>query len=323
MKKLLLIFLLILLAGCSATSQNPMVTPTIQPTVTLFPTVTSIFATPSVTPTLAPTFTPTATPAPLPPRTPLPTLSGEEDFLNFISFIGKEDCQLPCWAGIIPGKTSWDEAIFALRPIESVAKIKTHLDIEGLFGKENVITWSFSGDGVIANGDVGAIIANQNVVNLMSMNIEGWTTPNTNAPLGSLPLPKRFNMQSVLKEYGAPSMVFIYTFIHDEQGPLPFSVLLVYPEDHFYIIYQREAKLSGNTVVACDSDFYLELAVVDKKEKLLSVDSMKSALETKELGLQNMKPIEQVLNISPEKFHEIYSTSSPGCIIFPTKNWSP
>lgn len=321
--KFMSVVLVVILVGCSATSQKPMVTPTIQPTVTLFPTVTPIFVTPFVTPTLAPTFTPSSTSTSLPLRTPLPTLSGEEDFLNFISFIGEEDCQLPCWVGIIPGKTSWNEAIFALHPIESVAKIKIHLDVEGLFGKENVITWSFSGDGVIANGDVGAVIVNQNVVNLMSMSIEGWTTPNTNAPLGSLSLPKSFNMQSVLKEYGVPSMVFIYTFIHDQLGPLPFSVLLVYPENHFYIIYQRDAKLSGNTVEACGPDSYLELAVVDGRDKLASADAIANTPETKSVGIQNMKPVEQVLNISPEKFYEIYSTSSLGCITFPTKNWSP
>jgi hypothetical protein len=275
------------------------------------------------TATFTQTATPTATFTAPPSWTPLPTLDNQDSFLDFVAFTENNICRFPCWAGIVPGKTNWNEAVFTLQPMESVAKIKTYLDIEGLFGKENVITWSLSGDEVTINGDVGAIIANQNVINLISMNVEGSSMPSADVPSHTLPLPKRFNLQSVLGEYGVPSMVFLYTFIHYEQGPLPFSVLLVYPENHFYIIYQRDAELSGNTVVACDSDFYLELAVVDSKDKLISVDAIASTPETKGIGIENWKSVEQVLNISAEKFHEIYSTSNPGCISFPSSRWQP
>jgi hypothetical protein len=236
--------------------------------------------------------------------------------LDFISLIGNKNCKLPCWAGITPGKTNWDEAVFVLHPMQSVAKLEILTDEESIYGKANAIFWSFYSGEFKING---TFLTRSNI-SLIRMDYDSFS--NT-TPSYSLPLPERFSLQSVLTEYGVPSMVFIYTFIHDEQGPLPFQILLIYHERQFYIEYHRDAILNGNNVVACDADFYLKLTVVDNKEKLMSVDSINRALETKDLGIQNMKPIEQVLNISPEKFHEVYSSSSPSCITFPTDKWSP
>lgn len=317
-KKLSFIFLFIFLVSCSTTSQTPINILTRLPTLTSTATVTAVPPMQTLTPTLTPTMTLT----PLPSWTPLPTLVDENSFLDFISFTKNSVCKFPCWAGILPGETNWDEASFALRPMESIAKVKTYLGVEGLFGNENVITWYLSGNEVTANGDIGAIEANRNAVNLIHISVEGSSIPSENNPSHSLPLPQNFSLQSMLKVYGIPAMVFIYTFIHDEQGPLPFKVLLVYPENHFYIQYYRDAKLSGNTVVACDSDFYLELAVVDDRDKLSSADAIANTPEAS-IGIENWKPVEQVLNITPEKFHEIYSTSSPGCISFPSDRWTP
>lgn len=254
------------------------------------------------------------TAVPLLTWTPLPTLVDENSFLDFISFTKNTVCKFPCWAGIVPGKTSWDEAIFALRPMEAVSTLNVLPNEESSYGLVNTISWYLYGGDFRAEGK----FLTGNDISLIRMNYESFSE---NTPSYSLPLPERFNLESLLSEYGVPSMVFLYTFIHYEQGPLPFQILLIYPEHQFYIEYHRDAKLNGNNVMACDADFYLRLAVVDDKEKLASTDSMNRALETKDLGLQNMKTVEQVLNISPAKFYEIYSSSNPECISFPVSLW--
>jgi hypothetical protein len=261
----------------------------------------------------------TATVTALPSWTALPTLADQNGFLDFIAFTENSICKFPCWAGIVPGKTNWDAAVFALRPMQSVAKLEILTDEESIYGKANAIFWYLYGGEFRVDG---TFLTGSNV-SLTRMSIESFSEPTATNPSHSLSLPRRFNMQSVLKEYGVPSMVFIYTFIHDQPGPLPFKVLLVYPENHFHIKYHRDAKLSGNTVMACDSDFYLEVTVVDDRDKLVSADIIAKTPETKSLGIENWKPVEQVLMITPEKFYEIYSTSDPGCMIFPTNNWLP
>ena len=314
--KLSFLFTVMFLVSCSTSNQSPIDTST--RISALASTAIGTVAPPTLTSIPASTVTVT----PLPSWTPLPTLVDEDSFLDFISFT-KNSCKFPCWAGIHPSETDWDKALVALRPMESMAKFETYIGVEGLFGKENVVTWYLSGNEFTVNGDIGAIVANRNRVNLIHINVVGSSKPSADHPSESFPLPQSLNLQSVLKEYGVPAMVFLYTFIHDEPGPLPFSVLLVYPENQFYIIYQRNAKLSGNTVAACGPEFYLELGVVDNKDKLLSADTIAHNPETTDIGIENWKPVQQVLSLSPEKFHAIYSASMTECMSFSSDLWRP
>jgi hypothetical protein len=315
------IFLILTVLACNP--QIPTLTSQQAATVTPFdlpstwtpgPTLTLTAASP--TPTFTQTLTPTITFTPPPSRIPLPTLVDQNSFLDFISFTENSICNFPCWASIVPGQTNWDEAVFALRPMQSVADLDILTNEESTFGKANGITWYLYGGTFRVDGH---FLTEKNT-SLIRLSFESFSE---GIPSYSIPLPKRFNLQSVLTEYGAPAMVFIYTFIHDEQGPLPFQVVLIYPENQFYIEYHRDAKLNGSNVVACDADFYLKLTVVDNKEKLISIDSIKNTTEAQDLGLQNMKPVEEVLGISPEKFHEIYSASTTECITFPINLWKP
>ena len=199
--------------------------------------------------------------------------------------------------------------------MESIANTyKTYTGVEGAFGKENVIVWSMSGNNVTVYGNVHATAENQNTVNMIYMTVVG----------SSLPLPQNLDLQSLLREYGIPSMVFMYTYIHHEQAPLPLKILLIYPENQFYITYYREAKLSGNMVVACDPDLLLELVIVDNKDKLISEDTIANTPVTQGgIRLEDWKSVEQVLHISPEKFHEIYAASATECMTFPSEIWEP
>jgi hypothetical protein len=208
--------------------------------------------------------------------------------------------------------------------MESIAQYKTHVGIEGAFGKENVIVWFLSDENSSVDGNIHAIAAKQNTVNMIYMTVVGSSMPTASDSSGSPPLPPSFDLQSVLREYGIPSMVFIYTYVHHEQAPLPLKILLIYPENQFYITYYREAKLSENSVVACGPHLLLELVVVDSKDKLISEDVISNTPVTQGgIRLKDWKAVEQVLRISPEKFHEIYAASATECMTFPSKIWEP
>lgn len=301
-KKLLFLFIFILLVSCSTATE------------------TAAFS----TLTAAPVSTSTMNVTLVPSSTPLPSLVDESSFLEFISFTKNGVCKLPCWAGVYPGESNWDETLLALSPMKSIANFKTHLGGEGAFGKENVIVWFLSGNNVTIDGNIHAVATNQNVVSMIYMTVAGSSMPSTGNLSRSLPLPPNFDLQSVLREYGIPSMVFIYTDIHHDQAPLPLKILLIYSQNQFYITYYREAKLSGHMVVACDPDVLLELVVVDSKDKLISEDVIANTPETQGgLRLKDWKTVEQVLRIPPEKFHEIYTASATACMTFPSALWEP
>lgn len=94
-----------LLFGCSIQDQ-PTQAP---PSATGMPSPSS---TPTSTPRPAPTAPPTQTPTPIPTDTPtpLPTLDPDEVEAYVREMLQTNaGCELPCWWGITPGETSWEE----------------------------------------------------------------------------------------------------------------------------------------------------------------------------------------------------------------------
>lgn len=67
-----------------------------------------------------------ATPAPAGEATPEPAPRLQsEAFLNDDSLLTGEPCAAPCWRGITPGETAWEEAISILEADETLGDIRT------------------------------------------------------------------------------------------------------------------------------------------------------------------------------------------------------
>lgn len=101
---LLLVLSLQILAACSNNAQPEIVdTPSVVKN-------TEVVVTPTPIPTL------TSTPSPM----PLPTLTAQEK-IDRVAELQKDNggCTYPCWWGITPGLTTWEEAEAILSPIES------------------------------------------------------------------------------------------------------------------------------------------------------------------------------------------------------------
>jgi hypothetical protein len=85
---------------------------------------------PSLTETVSPTNTVTLTPIPQQPPvtpsftwTPINTLDSQErEETLFANFTNNGGCNLPCWWGIIPGETSWEEVQTKLSPLGTMFK---------------------------------------------------------------------------------------------------------------------------------------------------------------------------------------------------------
>ena len=114
----LLLSLFLVTTGCSnrAVLITLQTTPTIvasTPVSTLTPTKPLLTLTRISTPTLTPLLTNTPTSKPTPTR--FPPEQAELMVLDLLENNG--GCLLPCWWGIVPGQTTWEEAHDLLMPI--------------------------------------------------------------------------------------------------------------------------------------------------------------------------------------------------------------
>lgn len=101
----------------SVDTATPPATNTVVPTIKPFETVTPI-------PT--PTDLPTLTPAPT--LTPLPTLSANQAKAKVKELLETNgECELPCWWGIIPNKTTWPDVSHFLSPIFQLGQGNTNV----------------------------------------------------------------------------------------------------------------------------------------------------------------------------------------------------
>jgi hypothetical protein len=91
------------------TTPLPILSPTKQPTLTVKPTQTTLL--PISSPTKHPTPTNTPLSTPITTLTLPPTLEPEQAMKTMSAFLqGSEYCEVPCFFGIVPGRTTLDEA---------------------------------------------------------------------------------------------------------------------------------------------------------------------------------------------------------------------
>ena len=220
MKNILVFFLLLSLVGCSSKqTTSPTATLSSQPTFEKPPTK----PLPSPTLTLTPTPTPTYTLTPSPTWTPLPTIVSDTGLQIYFTWLeGNDACRLPCWAGITPKNTSWNEAEHILQPLTGIAELETRLDRPCIFGTCGYVTWALLSD-LNTYGNVYSK-EDANTIHLIQLQIVD--------PY----LVKALNLQSILNTYGKPA-ILLFSTEPDLPGDLFLELILVYPDSQFIIKY--------------------------------------------------------------------------------------
>lgn len=329
MKKYALTFLIFIICGCSTSTNQPVnltppqdtieiptstTQPTISPTNTYVPSPISTF-TSTPLPTEAVTITPTLSPT----LTPLPKISNEGELINLISFTNKKKCTLPCWAGITPGETTWRELTNIINQMESIRDIETNININNTPTEaDNSIFAYVSGDYIrstinISVHPVKDVITTKHVLLFVS--------PYSSEGSGFL-LPDEFRLENVLQRYGYPSKVFLNAnLITAEQSQVSLSILLVYPEHKFVINYHKIGTVRGDYLFACKPESYFTLIVVDKKEKLVSKQSIITSEEFRDLNIEGWFEFDEITMIPINEYFEDYLTSKNDCITLPIEVW--
>jgi hypothetical protein len=184
---------------------------------------------------IAPQLTPSLTSLPA-TTTSMPTLTSDQRFLQIKEWlITNAGCELPCWWGIEPGRSTWDEVSELLSSIGTTAEV-------------------YKLDGTVVHEAKNMHFAEDRISNLISfMETQGIVTAITidSSGYNDSPMFKSiwmsFSPENIMLKYGEPSRVWIYSISagHEgEQGPtVPYSIWLFY--DHLGALIRYDGQVEN------------------------------------------------------------------------------
>jgi hypothetical protein len=151
------------------------------------------------------------------------------------------DCQLPCWWGIEPGKTSWQTARAYL---ESFAT-----EISALYRSDLLRLGAESAPAVLYTAHFDAPQAwFFNGIHRQAYSVDDGVITMIAPDVGKLP---QYTLSEVLKTYGTPGEVWIRTFSVDREFHLPFYLLLFYRDQGIMFLYHEDAIRETEIVHVC------------------------------------------------------------------------
>lgn len=265
----------------------------------------------------------TKQPTPSPSLMPFPTLPPEEALETFIDLIDKSgDCNLPCWLGVTPGQTEFEdvENIFS----EFTAIAATEFSPQWAFIKvhfPNFRTAKHSTSTEVnpaEDGKVWRILVNATAY----QNINGpldYTNPEFQK------LWRRYFVPGIFTIHGPPEKIFLDTTLisADAATSYPFVLWVVYPQQGFLIRYQGNNVKAGSNIRICPMQSRIEIKIWDvnrsgyeeftKGDRALGISTS--------LGPQ---PIESVTDYDVESFYETFKSGQVDtCFETSASIWPP
>lgn len=301
---LLTVLLLVVLINVSCSSPDvPAITETPPATVMKI----ALTLTPTLTPlpkTLLPaTLTPSKTPLPPPATlTPLPTLT-TADAKKLVRQLLADNagCQLPCWWGITPGKTTWVEARHFLESFSIYVGETGGVSVP-LPAPYSDATQMDHGYSIDRNGVV-------EFINIYNFNL----APN-------------YYLPKFLETYGQPTEVWVRTYRQYEMGLHPFQIGLFYQDKGILIEYSTghplnevDGKLQNCRLADMDSPF---IYLWSPEKQNLSFDEAKQKfLELKWSPVP--RPLLEATGMDVKTFYETFKNPETKVCLETDKNLWP
>jgi len=295
-----LIFMIAAVSACNSIPDH------ITPTVRIIPTETKV-PTKSITPTIRPSLMLTISPTLTSTMTAIPTLSPDKANEYVLQMLGTNgDCEFPCWWGISPGISSWDDTRNLLAPIASViadfpkdnGNVKYEVDLPDPEGR----SW---------NKLLMAIfyVDQRGIVEAMSVPV------------------KQSNLSDLLKSFGIPTEIWL-SFIGDFPGdPHEYIISALYSDKGIMTISggsgEKITHESKNYLRMCSDDFgkYSQLLLWSPEEHKTFYD-ISFSLDLSKPGELGFGRINEVTNMDEVEFYnEFSSTIANSCIETPYDVW--
>jgi hypothetical protein len=142
-------------------------------------------------------------------------------------------CRLPCWWGLTPGITTWDEARQFLEQFSSIEKASFNISTQPGATPYVVYFPSPFGD----HSDGALITVFDNII--QTIRIEPET-----AQLA-------FTLDQLLSDYGVPTSVLLRQTTVYDVNYIPYTVVLLYQDNRFLAIFHFSAPRWDNPVKLC------------------------------------------------------------------------
>jgi hypothetical protein len=285
---------------------------------------------PTLTPTSTPTPEPTLTPSPSPSPTPtsIPSLPPDEARLLFLDLLANNgNCHLPCFWGITPGVSSFQEAQAKLTPLGSIAELEFNPGTGEIFvssvNEESDLTFIYrlvvltqpGGDTIRFIGFSGFTVryrADGGYDNVYDSDIFEKQVA-------------FYDLAHVLSENGKPEAVLLQTASRPDQfGNLfDFIVVLLYPNQGIFAVYTTPMGMSGDYVLGCIKN---SKVVVDLYPSgIISEGDVDSFIALIGSGwqdrLRHFKSLEEATSMTLDEFYETFSKPTDACIKTPSNIW--
>jgi hypothetical protein len=264
-------------------------------------------------PTQLPIITPTSTERKPRPPTPTPETEIAKQILEF--YETNLSCEtLPCWWGIVPGVTKWEEARIILEPLSN--RISDPYVYPEPIKLENYSVYVFSPpEHFPAFWDKG------NKYQIYVVDIDNSIVQYIKAPTGSF---RKYQIPNTLSKYGNPDDV-LFLASHAYGNHYFVDVYLYFSDFYFFAKYSTEVETEGikeGVVTACYQDSSeLFLWPVDKEMTYNDMFPLGITDFTDE-SMNYFKDISEVTEYDESYFHDVFVNSElPVCIDVKTDFW--
>lgn len=245
-----------------------------------------------------------ATTIPEQTRKPYPTLSSDvanEKLRELL--INNSNCRLPCWWGITPGKTTWNEALLFLNPL--IKRIgEPTVAPSGL----TRVTFQLPVQKELGTLDQTYYVRNNTVVGINAY-VFDWS------PF--------LYLSNILTEYGPPDGVFITTYRYDENGRRPYIVYVIYEKLGMLLLYSGgEPKNLADNVENCFDNLYAPFVFIwSVEDEPLSESQIKDRYFSSE-GMPYPISLEKSAGMSVNTFYAKFKKpSDANCLVTSAELW--
>ena len=240
----LLLLISMVLSGCLNNNVNTEAYPSTETVVreTNLVQFSILTLTPTRQETIIPTFTNTVSETPTP--TPTITATWVPPTLNDYSIQTLIDtngnCELPCWWGLVPGKTTKEQVMsffdqIDINKMESLGQVeRNNPDGVEVLMEEIVITYNLPGGNGIGN-----------LILVFWDNVLSYIKVDRNSSR------YRYKLESSLNMLGKPDEILIYVISWAPGKLKPYNLLLIYENDKNLVSYSSDAIESEENISIC------------------------------------------------------------------------
>lgn len=244
--------------------------------------------------------------------------------------LGNNQCLLPCWQGITPGVSSFNDLTIEVQTLLGIELFPESIIFQG---EEYLSAYAYRdfslnsteihfGLGTYTRSDTESVEVLDIWADVINHQ-EGDKSKGKNAYWRFF---NNYSLQKILTNYGIPDTVLIFGELYPEdflREREAFHLRLLYPAKGIYVSYDMPLERVEGNGIACpfDANFDLWLTSPDLSqsheawwESSQGYTDFSSTFDT---------PIEEGIGMNTESFYEIFSSENAPCIVTPIKIWLP